>query len=78
MQKIMILLMVLVFSSTIAYSEERKETLPDNCFEEYKISPKTLSCKYKKGTKRLITKSDGSYNFLGKFFNAKTHKDLFK
>ena len=75
MKKTFITLMIIFFYATGAGTEESKK-ITDSCFAEFKISPSTLACNFKRGINKLITKEDGSYNFLGKFFNAKSGKDL--
>ena len=77
MKNIIILLTAILLSTTSVNSEENKK-LPDDCYAEYKISPTTLGCQIKKGFRNLYTKEDGSLNFLGKFFNAKSLTDLSK
>ena len=77
MKNIIILLTAILLSTTSVNSEENKK-LPDDCYAEYKISPTTLGCQIKKGFRNLYTKEDGSVNFLGKFFNAKSLADLKK
>ena len=77
MKNIIILLITILLSTTSVNSEENKK-LPDDCYAEYKISPTTLGCQVKKGFRNLYTKKDGSLNFLGKFFNAKSLTDLNK
>ena len=77
MKNIIILLTAILLSTTSVNSEENKK-LPDDCYAEYKISPTTLGCQVKKGFRNLYTKKDGSLNFLGKFFNAKSLTDLSK
>ena len=77
MKNIIILLTTILLSTTSVNSEENKK-LPDDCYAEYKISPTTLGCQVKKGFRNLYTKKDGSLNFLGKFFNAKSLTDLSK
>ena len=77
MKNIIILLTTILLSATSVNSEENKK-LPDDCYAEYKISPTTLGCQIKKGFRNLYTKEDGSLNFLGKFFNAKSLSDLNK
>ena len=77
MKNIIILLTAILLSTTSVNSEENKK-LPDDCYAEYKISPTTLGCQVKKGFRNLYTKKDGSLNFLGKFFNAKSLTDLNK
>ena len=77
MKNIIILLTAILLSTTSVNSEENKK-LPDDCYAEYKISPTTLGCQIKKGFRNLYTKKDGSLNFLGKFFNAKSLTDLNK
>ena len=78
MKNIIILLTTILLSATSVNSEENKKKLPDDCYAEYKISPTTLGCNIKKGFRNLYTKKDGSVNFLGKFFNAKSLADLKK
>ena len=79
MKKIVLITFLLLMSNNITYSEEKKnKPLPDNCFDKYKISPYTLGCGFKKGLIKITTKKDGSHNFLGKFFNADSGKDLLK
>ena len=77
MKNIIILLTTILLSTTSVNSEENKK-LPDDCYAEYRISPTTLGCQIKKGFRNLYTKEDGSVNFLGKFFNAKSLTDLKK
>ena len=77
MKNIIILITTILLSTTSVNSEENKK-LPDDCYAEYKISPTTLGCQIKKGFRNLYTKEDGSLNFLGKFFNAKSLTDLNK
>ena len=77
MKNIIILITAILLSTTSVNSEENKK-LPDDCYAEYKISPTTLGCQVKKGFRNLYTKKDGSLNFLGKFFNAKSLTDLNK
>ena len=78
MKNIIILLTTILLSATSVNSEENKKKLPDDCYAEYKVSPNTLGCNIKKGFRNLYTKEDGSLNFLGKFFNAKSLTDLNK
>jgi|TARA_B100001964_G_scaffold52205_1_gene59054 hypothetical protein len=77
MKNFIILLTTILLSSTIAISEEKK-TLADvigvDCINKHKISPGALGCSVKK----LFKKKDGSPNALGKFYKAKTLKDLWK
>ena len=78
MKKIIILLTSMLLSSSIVNAEEKK-TLADivgngGCIEEHKISPKAFGC----SIKRMFKKKDGSPNALGKFYNTKTLKDLWK
>ena len=77
MKNLIILLTTILLSTTSVNSEENKK-LPDDCYAEYRISPTTLGCQIKKGFRNLYTKKDGSLNFLGKFFNAKSLTDLSK
>ena len=77
MKKIIILVTVTLLTTTNINSEENKK-LPDDCYAEYKISPKTFGCGIKKGFKNIYTKEDGSLNALGKFFNAKSFTDVLK
>ena len=67
-----------MLSSSLVNAEEKK-TLGDlmgdgGCVEEHKISPKAFGC----SIKRMFKKKDGSPNALGKFYNTKTLKDLWK
>ena len=75
MKKIITLLTFLLFYTVSINAEENKK-LPDNCVNEYKISPKALGCGVKKGFSKIYTKKDGSLNILGKFFNAKSLSDI--
>ena len=50
-----------------------KENISD-CTNKHKISPAAFGCTVKK----MFKKKDGSPNALGKFYNAKTLKDLWK
>jgi hypothetical protein len=77
MKKIIILVTVALLSTTNVNTEENKK-LPDDCYAEYKVSPKTFGCGIKKGFKNIYTKEDGSLNALGKFFNAKSLADMGK
>ena len=77
MKKI-ILLLTFLFFSIVNLNAEEKKVLPDDCYAEYKISPKTFGCGIKKGFKNIYTKEDGSLNALGKFFNAKSFTDVLK
>ena len=67
----------MLLSSTIVNAEEKK-TLEDDigrdCIDKHKISPKAFGCSIKK----MFKKKDGSPNALGKFYNTKTLKDLWK
>ena len=76
--KNIIILITAILLSTISVNSEENKKLPDDCYAEYKISPTTLGCQIKKGFRNLYTKEDGSLNFLGKFFNAKSLADLKK
>ena len=76
--KNIIILITAILLSTISVNSEENKKLPDDCYAEYKISPTTLGCQIKKGFRNLYTKDDGSLNFLGKFFNAKSLTDLNK
>ena len=77
MKKIIILLTSILLSFTVVNAEEKK-TLADaigkDCLAEHKISPGAFGC----GIKKMFKKKDGSPNALGKFYNAKTLKDLWK
>jgi len=78
MKKIIIILTTILLSSTVVNAEEKK-TLADmvgkgDCVEQHKISPKAFGCSIKK----MFKKKDGSPNALGKFYNTKTLKDLWK
>ena len=77
MKKIIIIVTAALLSTTNVNSEENKK-LPDNCYAEYKVSPKTFGCGIKKGFKNIYTNEDGSLNALGKFFNAKSFADVNK
>ena len=77
MKKIIIIVTVALLSTTNINSEENKK-LPDDCYAEYKVSPKTFGCGIKKGFKNIYTNEDGSLNALGKFFNAKSFTDVLK
>ena len=74
MKNIAIILTTILLSTAFANAEEKK-TLPANdCVAEHKVSPGALGCSIKK----MFKKKDGSSNALGKFYNAKTFKDLWK
>ena len=81
MKKIIILLTTMLLSSNIVNAGEIK-TLEDligkenisDCTNKHKISPAAFGCTVKK----MFKKKDGSPNALGKFYNAKTLKDLWK
>ena len=77
MKKIVILVTAALISTTNINSEENKK-LPDDCYAEYKVSPKTFGCKLKKGFRNFYTNEDGSLNTLGRFFNAKSLADVIK
>ena len=77
MKKIVILVTAALISTTNINSEENKK-LPDDCYAEYKVSPKTFGCKLKKGFRNFYTNEDGSLNTLGRFFNAKSLADVVK
>ena len=76
--KNIITLIVAIFLSTNMVNAEEKKTLADvigsDCTDAHKISPAALGCSVKK----MFKKKDGSPNALGKFYNAKTLKDLWK
>ena len=77
MKKITILLTTMLLSANIANAEEKKtlaDSIGKDCIDEHKISPGALGC----GIKKMFKKKDGSPNALGKFYNAKTLKDLWK
>jgi len=77
MKNIIILLTSILLSSTIVNAEEKKTLADDvgeDCISEHKISPGALGCSIKK----MFKKKDGTPNALGKFYNAKTFKDLWK
>ena len=77
MKKIIILLTSILLSYTIANAEEKKnlaDVVGTGCVEKHKISPGAFGC----SIKRMFKKKDGSPNALGKFYNAKTLKDLWK
>ena len=78
MKNIAIILTTILLSTAFANAEEKK-TLENalqasDCVAEHKVSPGALGC----GIKKLFKKKDGSPNALGKFYNAKTLKDLWK
>ena len=77
MKKIVILVTAALISTTNINSEENKK-LPDDCYAEYKVSPKTFGCKLKKGFRNFYTNEDGSLSTLGRFFNAKSLADVVK
>ena len=77
MKKIFLLLSFILLITSAANSGE-KEELPDNCYAEYKVSPKTFGCNLKKGFRKMLTKDDGSLNAIGKFYNSKSLADLKK
>ena len=67
----------MLLSFTVVNAEEKTlaDMLPEgDCVEKHKISPKAFGC----GIKNLFKKKDGSPNALGKFYNTKTLKDLWK
>ena len=77
MKKIIILITTLLLSTNIVSAEEKKtlaEAVGTDCIEKHKISPAAFGC----GIKKMFKKKDGSPNALGKFYNAKTLKDLWK
>ena len=82
MKKIIILLTTMLLYSNIVNAAEEKKTLADligkenisDCTNKHKISPAAFGCTVKK----MFKKKDGSPNALGKFYNAKTLKDLWK
>ena len=77
MKNIAIILTTILLSTAFANAEEKK-TLEDvfigDCTDKHKISPAALGC----GIKKLFKKKDGTPNWLGRFFNAKTLADLNK
>ena len=77
MKKIIIIVTAALLSTNNVNSEENKK-LPDDCYAEYKVSPKTFGCKLKKGFRNFYTNEDGSLNTLGRFFNAKSLADVVK
>ena len=76
MRIIIIIFTVIFFSINGANSEETEDCT------DYKISLKALKCNIDRVTsnskKRMTTKEDGSHNFLGKWFNAKSFADVLK
>ena len=76
MRIIIIILTVVFFSINVVNSEEE-----ENC-KDYKISLKALKCNIDNASantkRRMTTKDDGSQNFLGKWFNAKSLADVIK
>ena len=81
MKKIIILLTSIFLTSIVVNAEEKKtleeligkENISD-CTNKHKISPAAFGCTIKK----MFKKKDGTPNALGKFYNAKTLKDLWK
>ena len=77
MKRIIILLTSILLSSSVVCAEEK--TLSDmvgkgDCIQKHKISPKAFGC----GIKKMFKKKDGTPYSLGKFYNTKTLKDLWK
>jgi hypothetical protein len=75
MKKIIMLITAILLSTNMVNAEEKKtlaDTIGTDCVDKYKISPNAIGC----GIKKLFKKKDGSPNALGKFYNAKTLKDL--
>ena len=78
-KNIFVLLLFISFFITDVNSEENtNKQLPENCYVEYQVSPDAIACGFKKGFRKIYTKKDGSLNFLGKFFNAKTFTETLK
>ena len=79
MKKI-IIFTIFIFISVINFNVVNSEE-EENC-KDYKISLKALKCNIDKASantkKRMTTKDDGSQNFLGKWFNAKSFADVIK
>ena len=81
MKNIIILMTAILLSTSLVNSEEKK-TLEDligkenisDCTNKHKISPAAFGCTVKK----MFKKKDGSPNAFGKFYNAKSLKDLWK
>ena len=81
MKKTITIIAAILLSTNLANAEEKK-TLEDligkenisDCTDEHKISPAAFGCTVKK----MFKKKDGTPNALGKFYNAKTLKDLWK
>ena len=74
MKNIAIILTTILLSTAFTNAEEKKTLPGSDCVAEHKVSPGALGC----GIKKLFKKKDGSPNALGKFYNAKTLKDLWK
>ena len=74
MKNIVIILTTILLSTAFANAEEKKPLPANDCVAEHKVSPGALGCSIKK----MFRKKDGSPNALGKFYNAKTFKDLWK
>ena len=74
MKNIAIILTTILLSTAFANAEEKKTSPASDCVAEHKVSPSALGCSIKK----MFKKKDGSPNALGKFYNAKTIKDLWK
>ena len=74
MKNIAIILTTILLSTAFANAEEKKTLPASDCVTEHKVSPGALGCSIKK----MFRKKDGSPNALGKFYNAKTFKDLWK
>ena len=64
----------MLLSSGVVNAEEKKALPASDCVAEHKVSPSALGC----GIKKLFKKKDGSPNALGKFYNTKTLRDLWK
>ena len=80
MKKTIISLIIFLFTTIAANSGENSyKGKLDNC-QDYKISPNAVLCEiHKAGSnfkKALVTKKDGSQNFLGKWFNSKSFTDV--
>ena len=73
MKNIVIILTTILISTALVNAEE-KTVVRGDCVETHKISPKAFGC----GIKNLFKKKDGTPNSLGKFYNTKTLKDLWK
>ena len=82
MKSIITLITFLFISMSVANASDNKyKGQLDDC-KDYKISPNFFICEISKAgsnmKRKLTKKSDGSNNFLGKWFGAKSLADLKK